>query len=226
VGGGGGGGGGGGSGGGESAAGPSPSPAAADGASARPLGNRTGSSPCEVLLPGTLLLHPLPLPLWQALTCTPSLIWRLEGLLAAHELRAKMRSLLLAPSARTLATQPSPLAAPPCNTTHPLTSAASHTPAVSGSTEFKSTVPTASHAQPPPPAPDRTHQWHSAPELAASPAGGLKPLQCSSDVLRAALPSQVALNVDDFVIIGIKVIVMHVPSHYVSLSARAFHQVP
>eukprot|EP00967_Tisochrysis_lutea_P088727 scaffold126022_cov17-Tisochrysis_lutea.AAC.1 len=38
-----------------------------------------GSSPCQVLLPGTLLLHPLPLHEWQACAMTPSLIWRLEG---------------------------------------------------------------------------------------------------------------------------------------------------
>lgn len=36
-------------------------------------------SPCQVLVPATLLLHPLPLASWQEVSILPSLIWRLEG---------------------------------------------------------------------------------------------------------------------------------------------------
>jgi hypothetical protein len=44
-----------------------------------------------LLLPCMSLLHPVPLPLWSALHCLPSLVRRLEATLAAEELRGALR---------------------------------------------------------------------------------------------------------------------------------------
>lgn len=49
----------------------------------------------EVLLPSTLLVHPLHMDLWQALHMMPSLLWRMEGMVSAHELRERLKSTLV-----------------------------------------------------------------------------------------------------------------------------------
>ena len=45
---------------------------------------------CEYLLPSLVLVHPLPLVHWRALQQLPSLMYRLEGMVAALEFREKV----------------------------------------------------------------------------------------------------------------------------------------
>uniref|UniRef100_A0A7S3QU62 RNase III domain-containing protein n=1 Tax=Dunaliella tertiolecta TaxID=3047 RepID=A0A7S3QU62_DUNTE len=70
------------------------------GPSAGAIAGTLGRPPrMELLLPSTLLVHPLHMDLWQAQHMMPSLLWRLEGMVCAHELRERLRSTLVHGSA-------------------------------------------------------------------------------------------------------------------------------